>query len=125
MEARELRIGNLIYDYNNRLITVIAIIKEDCYFIECNENHSKYLLEDINPIPLTEDWLEIFGFKYDYGRWEKEYYNEYVFEIEKIPEGCILSINCGEYTEGKPFKHVHQLQNLYFALTGEELTIKI
>jgi hypothetical protein len=24
----------------------------------------------------------------------------------------------------KSIKHVHQLQNLYFALTGEELTLK-
>jgi hypothetical protein len=29
-----------------------------------------------------------------------------------------------EYREGVKVKYVHQLQNLYFALTGEELTIK-
>lgn len=34
---------------------------------------------------------------------------------DKIQEGTLNSIGC---------KHVHQLQNLYFALTGEELTIK-
>ncbi len=76
-------------------------------------------MEDIEPIPLTEEWLLKFGF-------EKTWYGveDALIELQKTEKGYILSINCNEYTEGKEFYYVHQLQNLYFALTGEELTIK-
>lgn len=30
-----------------------------------------------------------------------------------------------EWTIGKPFKYLHQLQNVYFALEGEELTVNL
>ena len=73
--------------------------------------------EEVKPIPLTEEWLERFGFEYsdlngDSGLWKippfQIYgkYNQFIYEYA-------LDVN-----------YVHQLQNLYFSLTGEELTIK-
>lgn len=79
------------------------------------------------PIPLTEEWLEKFGFenqsldifinhKEEQGHW-LEFTGEYV-ELQ----------SSGDYSGHelglKHVKHVHQLQNLYFALTGEELEVK-
>jgi hypothetical protein len=77
---------------------------------ECTIN-----LEDVKPIPLTEEWLLKFGFEYsdlngDSGLWKippfQIYgkYNQFLYDYR-------LDVN-----------YVHQLQNLYFALTGEELT---
>ena len=78
----------------------------------------------IEPIPLTKDWLVKFGFdqnnvdieKYDC-KWYKfsftlDYWNAQKFFVYGYIGG------------NKTIKHVHQLQNLYFALTGEELEIK-
>jgi hypothetical protein len=76
---------------------------------ECTIN-----LEDVKPIPLTEEWLEKFGFEYsdlngDSGLWKippfQIYgkYNQFIYDYR-------LDVN-----------YVHQLQNLYFALTGQEL----
>jgi hypothetical protein len=76
---------------------------------ECTIN-----LEDVKPIPLTEEWLLKFGFEYsdlngDSGLWKippfQIYgkYNQFIYDYR-------LDVN-----------YVHQLQNLYFALTYEEL----
>jgi hypothetical protein len=75
-------------------------------------------IKDYTPIPLTEQWLIDFGFEnVSLGEWEKENIlldNEYtdkgIWNI--VEESQCLTINV---------KHVHQLQNLYFALTGKEL----
>jgi hypothetical protein len=73
----------------------------------------------LKPIPLTEEWLIKFGFKHD------EILSTYVFNgsfgfIEN--NYTKLGIEYGAiWTE---CKYVHQLQNIIFALTGEELTIK-
>jgi hypothetical protein len=116
MEARELRIGNYFSTGQNDNIAKVTpnIIEALCE----SENRSW-----INPIPLTEEWLLKFGFQ--------EICEKGSFEINR--ESFSLT-----YSEGKmwfcfgqfaeqsntvPCKHVHQLQNLYFALTGEELEI--
>jgi hypothetical protein len=72
---------------------------------------------ECNPIPLTEEWLERFGAKSDVvssmfglGNWISiNLSNDGDFWIENITGEVVV------------IKYVHQLQNLYFALTGEEL----
>lgn len=110
MKANELRIGNLVYylDGNGNFyqwdITVI-------------ENG---ITDDFEPIPLTEEWLEKFGFikKQISG---PEFFEKWVFKLFVDPKGFYLFID-HDYEYGI-VEHVHQLQNLYFALTGEELII--
>jgi hypothetical protein len=119
MKANELRIGNLVsrLDLGNgsvRFETVLGIgekvITTGSLKVVCN-------YEDLTPIPLTEEWLIEFGFKcksYGYGKdeWKQWKFNGYSLNGFT----CIMS--------GVELKHVNQLQNLYFALTSEELTIK-
>ena len=89
--------------------------------------------EEYKPIPLTEEWLQKFGFeKRDKNeRWpidsfKKVILNRGVIHFYMKADGVDCEIgNKSGYSFGKPkIKYVHQLQNLYFALTGEELTIK-
>jgi hypothetical protein len=71
-----------------------------------------------NPIPLTPEILEKCGFE------NNGFYcthSDPYMEISPSATGFILSVNCSEYEIGETFNHLHQLQNLYFALTGEEL----
>lgn len=105
MEATELRIGNLVYPDMSypEPITVCSKDFEDTTHLE--------------PIPLTEERLLEFGFDNlgAYG-WGIGIFHIRFREIHKFYftiENRIIRI-----------KHVHQLQNLYFALTNEELTIK-
>ena len=76
-------------------------------------------LEDVKPIPLTEEWLERCGF---YGRNDFKWIGKvgiqsvdgkYYFAFKDMGNVMFRSIvEC---------KYVHALQNLYFALTGQEL----
>ena len=90
------------------------------------------------PIPLTEEWLIRLGFKVDTTpseyrlKWQLGKFGlmqilwmdedcEYTFNLWNTPNGDLTYYAHGDIPH---IKHVHQLQNLYFALTGEELTIK-
>ena len=104
MEAKELRIGNLIQSRNNR---IFEITLEDLQFIEAGSL--------CKPIPLTEEWLIKLGAKKD--KIDNTYY---------LPELEIMLPNFFRYKTSmiSRIDYVHQLQNLYFTLIGEELTLK-
>jgi hypothetical protein len=108
MTAQELRIGNL-FD-NNGIVDVITP----------NEIEALFESEDriwIKPIPLTEEWLVKFEFE-DKGVNGFTHKVEYLFDFDKNLSHCWD----GAYTDS-PCKYVHQLQNLFFVLTGQELTL--
>ena len=74
------------------------------------------------PIPLTEEWLLKFGF--DSNEWNGKFSANTMY-WDKVD--CILHIGDKRDTNYSFMAHcnyVHQFQNLYFALTNEELTIK-
>lgn len=132
MKATELRIGNWVCHNGNwchrnlSTPTNFQWAEYDWYAVgQCCMD-----LEDISPIPLTKEWLLKFGFK-------RPSPNSPMWEINKAGEGMV-KINYLYFTEYDHvthkvyqttcslvcFRYVHQLQNLYFALTGEELEIK-
>ena len=68
---------------------------------------------DYEPINLTEEWLAKLG----YDLISENHYGVLGHLIWKIEGRFYCDKN------GMQLKHVHQLQNLYFALTGSELTV--
>lgn len=112
MKATELRIGNWVkLDLVGTQNQVTQILEKG---INCGSIGVLY--EMVKPIPLTDEWLERFGFDdMDFGL-----YSIKQIRLEKDYEG--FTINIGTYYS--IIRHVNQLQNLYFALTGEELQIK-
>lgn len=140
---RELRVGNLVkfmskiakvkgvfYKTNKNTSLPVLIIDNDGVFHELSECA-------ICPIKLTQDVLIECGFS------ESLVHNDVLFKT--VIDGCaslsfdlktnILSLNAfkllkdGEYEKGKiNLSHIitlHQLQNLYFILTGNDLSIGI
>jgi len=117
MKASELRLGNLVMDgkdieqVNARMIDMLVKIEAD-----------------FDPIPLTEEWLLKFGF-------DKVGIALTSIAIAPLNLPCtfnlpntpfsfcqgklILTTGTGDFCVN--IEYVHQLQNLYFALTGEEL----
>ena len=78
--------------------------------------------EKIQPIPLTEEILLKFGFEKQHNEDDFDYWFKKGFCDDILwehSEGFCHSLNYGG-----DIKYVHQLQNLYFSLTGEELTFK-
>lgn len=121
MKAKDLRIGNIVhYKLFNHYITIRGMAK-DSIWVNDSEDAGPISIVHIEPIPLTEEWLVKFGFQ----RSSKTKYH-----IKGMT--LVFHINSNQWTfpyvhelgKLKRINYVHQLQNLYHALTGEELTIK-
>lgn len=79
---------------------------------------------DFMPIEISEEWLLKSGFVKD-----EEYDNTFNLQISVFNgfttitidiRACVLLLDAMEIK----IKHIHQLQNLFHALTGEELQIR-
>ncbi len=117
--VNELRIGNYI-DPEYKAI-VVGIYKDEWVTIKNNRTESDKRPIDCKPIPLTEQWLKDFGFiiSDDYDLIMK---NPFYAEGDSEYGYYLRWGYGGRYASENPCKYVHQLQNLYFALTGKELT---
>ncbi|MDV3630452.1 hypothetical protein [Elizabethkingia anophelis] len=116
MEGKELRLGNFVmcrnfpvFGHNIPVDWSVAQVSAEGIAIA----------DKFEPIPITDEWLIKLGF-------EKSYSSS---NCTKTTNGYKLDFAGGEvlYLDSvrlKHIKYVHQLQNLYFALTGKELTIK-
>lgn len=128
IKASELRIGNWVYGFK----TTWSIEASDFRRVDYDNNEVPY-----NPIPIAEEWLLKMGFvadKYNGSQGNTSSYMKKTHDfigcykhINLIGEDGLFYFQCntkGVYTSGVKIKYIHQLQNLYFALTGEELEIK-
>jgi hypothetical protein len=119
MKANELRMGNFVEGEQGYVYPWELSDFYDCY----NDHNSHEYVNSVKPILLTEEWLLKFGFEKvnrDVPAYEKEnLIVEWLFErwTGRLYMDVYNSIQIIE------LKSVHQLQNLYFVLTGEELTI--
>ena len=142
MKENELRVGNMIELYGKE-VTVIGIDRtlHGDYHVTYNDGVTDYrvarYLDQFNPIPLTDEWLVKFGFVEVFEH--RNHGTIKSFELKAANDSTIISqlrpdekdliwvsITDCDY-EGyvlTSIDKVHQLQNLYFALTGEELTLK-
>jgi len=106
IEARELRIGNKVDLYGS--IATIETVDFAGIGIAIKKGE---------PIPITKEWLLKFGFK-----------EILTFDVFPTFFKNKINVNDGvvyvsEYGFLNHIKYIHQLQNLHFALIGEELTI--
>jgi hypothetical protein len=144
MKPEELRIGNLVYNEIDKKETTIYSIDE-VGINQGMENNYGAFVEDINGIKLTEEGLKKFGFEKREFK-DKDRLDEWVINWnikgDGIKDGKALSMHVWKTDVKKywgvtlwevvpiddvtigVFKYVHQLQNLYFALTGNELKLK-
>ena len=125
MEAKELRIENYVM-YNGVVYTVESILSST-YLVFLHTLDKEILMEvkvnKIDPVKLTAEWLEWLGFVRVGNHYEKNCFNIY-----KYKDGVEIELRNDEDDElfviGMRCNCVHKLQNLYFAITGEELIIK-
>jgi hypothetical protein len=119
IQLNEIRLGNLVKadnekiwnsTYNGSIVAVDIDILMDIF-----KDENLY-----SPIPLSVELLEQAGFKWQGG-------DHYANEENDI----WIEDKSGLYRFARPFltkynlKYLHQLQNLYFALTGTELEVNL
>lgn len=118
MEVKDLRLGNYVMNGDD-------IGRVDRLSIIRISTSSPHVGVEISPIKLTEEWLKNFEFKYmgntvsDYKSFQKDELSGNL-SVYIMKEGVSIWIE----TLRIDLKYVHQLQNLYFALTGKELELK-
>lgn len=135
MNENELRIGNYVFpsdEISNDIANsceVIGILpnKRVCYkgnskdphkMMECNQ-------DQVNPIPLTSDWLvNKLGFKDNGGGYfQHTDFNFFLYHVEEDDYyDCYKQVPANDDSgDFKTLQHVHKLQNLFFELFDEEL----
>ena len=108
MKSEELRVGNLVW----------LVSKSKEYIIDSGYDIDEGIdSEDFLPIPILETTLIRLGFK----KWTDKKgiditYSKSILILHKRRDGWVVKRSMPVVAT------VHQLQNLYFALTGEELT---
>ena len=125
LAVRSLSIGN----YLKRNGIVVNIDARSIFDIWNDEGINKLEYE---PIPITMQWIERFGFVFeeldDEPTLEEQSYRKAIrgygskaFEIEfnRFEDGFTLDFITGELII---YKYVHELQNLYYLLIGSELS---
>ena len=124
MKATELRISNLVSHIEESNVLVIdSINRESVWVNESPDYHYEMDIELISPIPLTEEWLIKLGFTKDNYHFVLNDKCSVTYEKTGSEKGFWYS---NDDTDAycyrlKEIKYVHDLQNLYFALYGEEL----
>lgn len=133
MRIEELRIGNFV-EYNGCTGIVYAVHSP----MPCEDEHFRDIgivelviggivkarIDEIQPIQLTEELLLKLGFEKSdklYSTWFNHYYWNITsgdISFNLIDNG---TLECISY---RHIKSMHQLQNLIYAIDGEELEIK-
>jgi hypothetical protein len=125
MNREELRIGNLIkHPQSDSKYVIVKGIHTPIYYETPTEMIDSDIFQNFKPIPLTEEWLQRFGFEnygYDLLCWRLGdvelvgLYTDFAWNFINTPNDKHVQVGV---------LHVHQLQNLYFSLTGSELELK-
>ena len=133
MKANELRLGNILM-YNSPISLTSQTVEVNIYHLSDILGHTPLSYSDrknaYQAIPITEEWLIKFGFEGDdderhivlgLGGGEE-------LSIERLTKTCCLiraiKNESVDFVYVAYPEYVHQLQNLYFSITGKELEVK-
>jgi hypothetical protein len=135
MEASEYRVGNwvkrplLVEDfYISPLVAdqikALQLNKTVLFSRPDDKESSNVPLLQLRGIELTEEWLLKFGFvqtgEGSVMGWQKITPGKPTFDLIKRDDGALCATTVKH--RGVPVTHVHQLQNLYFELTGADFS---
>jgi hypothetical protein len=149
IKANELRIGNIVHTVSTKdiLHRVVALGETNCgisnwpnnilqrrddkaelEYINVATRETRIDYTDLVPVQLTTDILEKCGFeKCDNGN-QLKVFEGYVFinSLFSSITGLPLTLEIdGNRMPLKDIRHIHQLQNLCFAVTGQELQVNL
>lgn len=142
MNPQELMLGNLVYRIDRRgevhlpveiplQVLEIGTFESGLLWADNNPAQSAEWLKiqnrDLCGIPINEEWLLKFGFT----RHHEDYYNDVIYFKDVVGKSEFqLGIYAkrrlwpGQQPKAEPIRYVHQLQNIYFALTQSQLKIQ-
>lgn len=118
--AQELRIGNFVCYGDDADSQTMNVVIQQIFDDGVDTGYRKRLSFDkIFPIAITPDWLSRAGFFGESSKWRTvEPFRHHIVERDgkyfyRVPGVTLREV-----------KYVHEVMNLYFYITGTELTIK-
>lgn len=142
LQRKDFRIGNRII-YMGAEIVIEGIQRDgDIDYTLNGHPYGGHNVKHYEPIPITESYLLKQGLRSQKEmneKWYLDYAFVYSFEdelrcsdyfiatdLEDVYKFCIATFDDGmqSYESLRRLKYVHELQNLFFALTGKELELK-
>ena len=149
MKATELRIGNYVYyEHTTHIVSGVHGNKVYSWWVKDGEPVIEYEAKDISgtqvenpyldvisqfePIPLIDEWFIKWGFFKDGEYWSKEIDDyKYCFRYrdwaknwafyQEFTDSPFIEDDGKKYPISFDIEHVHQLQNLWFALLHKEI----
>jgi hypothetical protein len=133
INANELRIGNAVLYKPDSRISKIKSVGDTEIIIEsgppirgAGQYVKSCLPDELDPFELTPGLLERCGFTV---RQKYKFFKNYIALNDRGDGNWVIVefdlIDGHGHMLRNTIKHLHQLQNLYFALTGEELPVKL
>jgi len=128
--AKELKISNKVQDNNGFIFDVVSIFKDSTVYCDFKGNEGDVCKFDTNNpcqgIPLTEEILLKCGFILKGIIFRINNGSSHQFDINYSPSKDMFYYESSSYSILRQFevKYLHQMQNLYFALTGKELNFE-
>jgi len=136
MESRDFRLGNMVNSISGdklNLIKITALGKDYVSGSTVSKEIKRYPIEMVVIEPIHDEWISNLGFAYSYwGSLGPVYIKPYGhlgetrYLILQSEDEDILIFNVfiaadGDLMDVTAICSVHELQNLYYSLTGEEL----
>lgn len=120
IDPRAHRLGNLV-EYNPKemdiesddIVWAIGAIEPGGVMLD-DPFDEWYAPNELNPVALTPEWLTRMGFHEGDGVWIRDKVSVIMDKIDGKTMGVVI----GDF---KRISYVHELQNIYFEKTGEEL----
>lgn len=131
MEAKNFRIGNVIR-YDNRIFTIDTIAEEFPTLDTIEFGVGVVDWNNIELIELTEDWLQEMGFKVyadsvvckGWGIGKNPMTHDYLLTLTWMKNDDGTLAECFYKNGYFVIKYVHEVQNLFFAITRQELELE-
>ena len=132
MDETDIRIGNIVWYYDYNMVETPFRVEGmlEGYIYNSGLPKSRLPLEKVHPVPLEADHQLQFGFlpgDKDYGEDPDTYMYKYthkdsvyIRDTAGSFQPVVLSAN-GPVPYGRPLLHLHQLQNLFFDLTRDNV----
>lgn len=132
IEESDVRIGNLVWYYDYNLVETIFRVEGvlNGFIYNSGLPKNKLPFEKVNPVTLEVDHLLRFGFLAG----EKEYGEDpdtYAYKYDRTKSVYIRDLAgtfqpltdspSGLVPYGRPLAHLHQMQNLFYDLTREDV----
>lgn len=134
MDIKELRVGNIVRLKDHFVggnVMVTGIMKDKLTAVNSvGTNIGTINIMYLEPIPITEEILLKIGFNKGQGNGYASYkinpYDGHIIEVAIYESGIDVFIQyiCGA-CHLRTIKHLHELQNIVFAITGKELEVEL